>query len=76
MESFLFTNHPTTRVEWSKGWAYTTSAAWADTNVITGNVPDSFRQGTDATWDAARTTLNAFDPHRVFSNPLLDQLLP
>jgi FAD/FMN-containing dehydrogenase len=76
MESFLFTNYPTTRVEWSKGWAYTTSAAWADTNVITGNVPYSFRQGTDATWDAARTTLNALDPHRVFSNPLLDELLP
>jgi FAD/FMN-containing dehydrogenase len=76
MESFLFTNYPATRVEWSKGWAYTTSAAWADTNVITGEVPDSFRQGTDATWDAARTSLNAFDPHRVFSNPLLDEILP
>jgi FAD/FMN-containing dehydrogenase len=76
MESYLFTNYPTTRVEWSKGWAYTTSAAWADTNVITQEVPESFRQGTDATWDTARTTLNGFDPHRVFTNPLLDELLP
>jgi hypothetical protein len=65
-----------TRVEWSKGWAYTTDAAWADTTVITETVPNAFRQGGDDSWDDARTSLNAFDPHRIFTNPLLDELLP
>lgn len=76
VERYLFANHPATRVEWSKGWAYTTDAAWADSTVITQNVPDSFRQGGDASWDAARDAFAAFDPHRVFGNPFLDQLLP
>jgi hypothetical protein len=76
MEAFFFANYPATRVEWSKGWAYTTDGAWADSTVITQSLPNAFRQGTDDTWEAARTALNGFDPHRIFSNPLLDQLLP
>jgi FAD/FMN-containing dehydrogenase len=75
-EEYMFTNYPATRVEWSKGWGYTTEAGWADDTVITEHVPDSFRQGTDATWDTARATLNTLDPHRVFTNPMLDKLLP
>lgn len=76
IEEFLFANYPATRVEWSKGWAYTTDAAWADTTVITETVPNAFRQGGDDSWDDACTSLNAFDPHRIFTNPLLDELLP
>jgi FAD/FMN-containing dehydrogenase len=80
LEQFFFTRYAgayaTTRAEWSKGWAYTNQAAWADHTVLTSTVPDSYRQGPDPSWDAALATLNAFDPHRVFSNPFLDVLLP
>ncbi|MER5267584.1 cholesterol oxidase substrate-binding domain-containing protein [Actinosynnema sp. NPDC002837] len=80
LEQFFFTNYTgayaTTRAEWSKGWAYTDEAAWADRTVLTSTVPDSYRQGPDPSWDAALATLDAHDPHRVFSNPFLDVLLP
>jgi FAD/FMN-containing dehydrogenase len=76
MEAFFFGNYAGTRAEWSKGWAYTIDAAWADRTVLTETVPGSYRQGPDATWDRAVATLNAYDPHRVFSNAFLDVLLP
>jgi FAD/FMN-containing dehydrogenase len=80
MEQFFFTNYTGsyagTRVEWSKGWGYTTEAAWADPTMLTETVPGSYRQGPDPTWDRAVAALNAYDPHRVFSNPFLDVLLP
>jgi FAD/FMN-containing dehydrogenase len=80
LEQFFFTRYAgayaATRVEWSKGWAYTDQAAWADHTVLTATVPDSYRQGPDPSWDAALATLDALDPHRVFSNPFLDVLLP
>ncbi len=80
LEQFFFTRYTgayaTTRAEWSKGWAYTDEAAWADHTVLTSTVPDTYRQGPDPSWDAALATLNAHDPHRVFSNPFLDVLLP
>ncbi|MEV8441413.1 cholesterol oxidase substrate-binding domain-containing protein [Actinosynnema sp. NPDC051121] len=80
LEQFFFTRYTgayaATRVEWSKGWAYTDQAAWADHTVLTATVPDSYRQGPNPSWDAALATLDAFDPHRVFSNPFLDVLLP
>ncbi|TQM84909.1 FAD/FMN-containing dehydrogenase [Saccharothrix saharensis] len=80
LEQFFFTHYTgsyaSTRAEWSKGWAYTDEAAWSDHTVLTSTVPDSYRQGPNPSWDAARATLNALDPHRVFSNPFLDVLLP
>jgi FAD/FMN-containing dehydrogenase len=78
MEAFFFayTGYASARAEWSKGWGYTTDTAWADPVVLGQTVPDSYRQGPDPTWDWAVTTLNAYDPHRVFSNPFLDRLLP
>jgi len=80
MEAFFFANYSGsyagTRVEWSKGWGYTTDAAWADPTIVGQTVPDSFRQGPDPTWDWAALTLDAHDPHRVFSNAFLDLLLP
>ncbi|HYN94218.1 MAG TPA: cholesterol oxidase substrate-binding domain-containing protein [Pilimelia sp.] len=80
MERFFFTNYDgtyaTTRAEWSKGWGYTTEAAWAEPAVVTGAVPESYRQGSDPSWDQAVATLNAYDPHRIFSNAFLDVLLP
>ncbi|PSL43680.1 FAD binding domain-containing protein [Saccharothrix carnea] len=80
LEQFFFTrytgSYAATRAEWSKGWAYTDQAAWADHTVLTSTVPDTYRQGPNPSWDAALAALNAFDPHRVFSNPFLDVLLP
>ncbi|MEE6307694.1 cholesterol oxidase substrate-binding domain-containing protein [Plantactinospora veratri] len=80
METFFFTNYTGSyagcRVEWSKGWGYTDSAAWSDPTMLTRTVPDSYRHAPDPTWDAAVARLNSHDPHRVFSNAFLDVLLP
>jgi FAD/FMN-containing dehydrogenase len=82
VESWIFSNYTgsyaSARVEWSKGWGYTNSAAWADSTVIGTTVPNSLRAGQPAgdNFDTAVATLNAYDPHRVFSSPLLDALLP
>jgi FAD/FMN-containing dehydrogenase len=63
------------RVEWSKGWAYTDDAAWADHEVITRHVPGSHRVGGGHSWDVAVAVLDRHDPHRIFSSPFLDRLL-
>jgi hypothetical protein len=80
LEAFFFQNYTgayaTSRAEWSKGWGYTEDAAWSDQTVLTRTVPDSYRQGPRPTWDRAIATLNAHDPHGVFSNAFLDVLLP
>ncbi|MEU0969182.1 cholesterol oxidase substrate-binding domain-containing protein [Streptomyces sp. NPDC005917] len=72
LERFLFERYEGTRVEWSKGWAYTESAVWSDEEVLGTAVPRSFD---NAVWDAAVGTLDRLDPHRVFSNGFLDRLL-
>jgi hypothetical protein len=71
LERYLLAAYPSTRVEWSKGWAYTDQAAWSDPDVLSRAVPSSLRPG----WDTAVSTLDRLDPARVFSNPFLDQLL-
>jgi FAD/FMN-containing dehydrogenase len=71
LERYLLAAYPSTRVEWSKGWAYTNEAAWSDPDVLGGAVPASFGTG----WDAAVSTMDRLDPARVFSNPFLDRLL-
>ncbi|WP_441251522.1 cholesterol oxidase substrate-binding domain-containing protein [Kitasatospora sp. McL0602] len=63
------------RVEWSKGWAYTADAAWADTDVLGRTIPDSLRAGGGGGWDEAVAVLDRHDPYRVFGNPFLDGLL-
>ncbi|MGC9541491.1 cholesterol oxidase substrate-binding domain-containing protein [Streptomyces sp. UG1] len=60
-----------TRVEWSKGWAYTRQAAWSDGEVLGHVVPGSF--GEDV-WGQAGGVLDRLDPHRVFGNGFLDRL--
>lgn len=59
------------RVEWSKGWAYTPEGPWTNAALIDDGIPGSY-----AGWDEAREQLDALDPHRVFTNPFLDRLLP
>ncbi|MGN9762581.1 cholesterol oxidase substrate-binding domain-containing protein [Streptomyces sp. SD31] len=61
-----------TRVEWSKGWAYTRDSAWSDGEVLGAVVPGSF--GEDV-WGHAAGVLDRLDPHGVFGNALLDRLL-
>ncbi|WP_037605308.1 cholesterol oxidase substrate-binding domain-containing protein [Streptacidiphilus rugosus] len=66
------------RAEWSKGWAYSGSAAWADPTVLGSTIPASFRAGQPGTanWDTALAVLDRYDPGRIYSNSFLDTLLP
>ncbi|WP_411086616.1 cholesterol oxidase substrate-binding domain-containing protein [Streptomyces sp. 061-3] len=61
-----------TRVEWSKGWAYTDTAGWADQEVIGTTVPASYGRGQ---WSEAVGMLDRLDPHGVFGNTFTDQLV-
>jgi FAD/FMN-containing dehydrogenase len=63
--------HAMTRVEWSKGWAYTDEAVWSDDDVLGAAVPGSFGAGT---WGQASEVLDRLDPHGVFGNGFLDRL--
>lgn len=61
--------------EWSKGWAYSDTAAWADPEVLKETIPAIYRRDDGPGWDEARETLNRLDPHRLFSNAFLDGLI-
>ncbi|HEX2491199.1 MAG TPA: cholesterol oxidase substrate-binding domain-containing protein, partial [Blastocatellia bacterium] len=78
METWILENYSgayaTVRPEWSKGWAYTNDAAWAETTMLSTTIPNIYRAGPGPGWDWAVSTLDAFDPHRVFSNPFIDAL--
>lgn len=78
LEQFLLLldgDRATVRVEWSKCWAYSDTAAWSDPDVLTRAVPASHRAGGGPGWDEAVTTLDRLDPHHVLSSPFLDALL-
>ena len=66
------------RPEWSKGWAYTTTAAWSDPTMLSTTIPNAYRAGQAVgdNWDTALATLDEYNPHRVFSSPLLNVLAP
>lgn len=76
LERFLLSTydgtHARTRVEWSKGWAYTDQAAWSDADVLGTAVPESF----GGAWEEAAAVLERLDPHRVFRAPLHGRLFP
>ena len=75
LETFLFNNFPPNlaivRPEWSKGWGFNGTAGWANLDVIQNKIPGLYPE-----WEVARSTLNKYDPNRVFTNDLLDILLP
>jgi hypothetical protein len=73
-----YASYGSVRVEWSKGWGYTNSAAWADSTVIGTTVPNSLKSGYTGgdNFDTAKATLNSFDPSKIFSSPLLNSLFP
>ncbi|MER0863918.1 cholesterol oxidase substrate-binding domain-containing protein [Pseudomonas aeruginosa] len=81
-EAWLFDHfsgdYASLRVEWSKGWGYSPAAAWDEPTVVDQLVAQSLRQGlvADNDWDSAVRQLNEADPHRLFSSPLLDRLMP
>jgi FAD/FMN-containing dehydrogenase len=61
-----------TRVEWSKGWAYTDDDVWSDQEVLGDVVPAAVGP---AAWAEANAALDRLDPHRVYGNGFLDRLL-
>ncbi|MGF1425390.1 cholesterol oxidase substrate-binding domain-containing protein [Kitasatospora sp. LaBMicrA B282] len=63
------------RVEWSKSWAYTADAAWADPDVLGRVIPESHRAGGGPGWDEAVAVLDRLDPARIFGNAFLDRLV-
>jgi hypothetical protein len=79
IETWLFSHYAdaAVRPEWSKGWAYTDAGAWTSGSMLSNTIPDTFRAGQSSSddWDWAVATLNAYDPHRVFSNEFLDRLV-
>ncbi|MDG9710753.1 cholesterol oxidase substrate-binding domain-containing protein [Streptomyces sp. DH10] len=60
-----------TRVEWSKGWAYTDDGVWSDEEVLGSVVPAAVGP---AEWAEADAVLDRLDPHRVYGNAFLDRL--
>ena len=82
IEQWMFTHFTGTyamvRPEWSKGWAYTTNSAWADPTMLGTTIPNTLRLGQSVgdNWDRALSTLDAYDPHRIFSNAFLDEFMP
>ncbi|WP_437023556.1 cholesterol oxidase substrate-binding domain-containing protein [Streptomyces sp. enrichment culture] len=60
-----------TRVEWSKGWAYTDDDVWSDQEVLGDIVPAAVGQ---EAWAEANAALDRLDPHRVYGNAFLDRL--
>ncbi|MEU5317836.1 cholesterol oxidase substrate-binding domain-containing protein [Streptomyces sp. NPDC021056] len=75
LERFLLDSHDgtdaLTRVEWSKGWAYTDDAVWDDEQVLGTAVPASLGDGV---WEQAAGILDRLDPHGVYGNAFLDRL--
>ncbi len=82
VEQWMFSHYKgsyaSVRPEWSKGWAYTTSAAWADPTVLNTTIPNAINAGQNAgdDWISALMTLDSYDPYRVFSNAFLDVFMP
>jgi hypothetical protein len=63
------------RPEWSKGWAYTTTGPWTNTQLIQSWIPSVYNNATDGlTFDWAKQTLAKYDNANIFSNPFLDTL--
>jgi hypothetical protein len=66
------------RPEWSKGWAFSDTAAWSSSHTLRHVLPSRVgagkAHGRDFGWALHR--LDSFDPHRVFTNGFLNRFLP
>ena len=82
VEQWMFSHYTgsyaAVRPEWSKGWAYTDSATWSDPTMLSTTIPDAISAGQQIgdDWDAALALLDAYDPHKVFSNAFLNSFMP
>lgn len=77
MRSHYNNNAATFRPEWSKGWAFGPDP-YTDEDIVKNKMRATYMDGVpaDENWDTARARYNEIDPHRVFSNDFMDQLLP
>jgi len=86
LESWFLLNYSTygiVRPEWTKTYAYTATGAygggWTNTTLLTKTYPGTFHNhgySSNSNWNAALSTLDSYDPHRIFTNPFLDTLMP
>jgi FAD/FMN-containing dehydrogenase len=86
LEQWLLSNYSSyaiVRPEWTKTYAYTSNGSygggWTNTTLLTQTFPGTFRNHgypSSSTWDAAVSTLESYDPYRVFTGPFLDTLMP
>ena len=65
------------RPEWSKGWGYTKEKAWDSVNYLDHEIPKVHAQGQPSllTISTASKTLKSYDPHALFTAPLIDKIL-
>ena len=81
IEQWMFSHYTgsyaAVRPEWSKGWAYTQSAAWSDPTMLASTIPNAISAGqeTGDSWNAALATLDSYDPYKVFSNAFLSAFM-
>jgi len=61
--------------EWSKGWAYNSGGAWQNQQVL-DEIRESYvtGRGDNDNWNFEVATLQQYDKHNLFRNPLLDVL--
>lgn len=65
-----FSSYAVVRPEWAKRWATTPAGPWTDDQIFDEFIPQAFSE-----WDWAIETLERYDPHQVFTSPLLRRLL-
>jgi len=81
IEQWMFSHYTgsyaAVRPEWSKGWAYTQSAAWSDPTMLANTIPNAISAGQEPgdSWNAALATLDSYDPYKVFSNAFLSAFM-
>jgi FAD/FMN-containing dehydrogenase len=81
LEQWMYANYgpyASVRPEWSKGWAYSPTAAWSDPTILGTTIPatNTTARAPDDDWASALETLDRLDPHRIFTNTFLDVLMP
>ena len=65
------------RPEWSKGWGYTAQKAWDNVSYFEQEIPKVHGRGQPELLQirTASQTLRKYDPHALFTSPLIDKIL-
>lgn len=80
MESWIYSHFSNkdcgVRVEWSKGWGYSDTAAWDNQERMQNTIPSSLSGGDNMSmdWNMAVSTLNEYDPYKLFSSPFVEKI--